>query len=269
MRRWLVRGALGLAAAYAVLLVGGGVALRGCVEQRARERLARALGAEVSIGSTSFSLRRGEIVFEDVVASREDGGALELQVGRVDVKVAGWGAALVDSDVDRVVVRRAALALSARGAVELARREREPVPIGGLVIEDASLAVMPSALLPGLGRIEIELGRAETGPIDLGGALSWIEAVRWLQADVSAPGGIRLTGLYREGELNLAGSLFGSEPIQVPLRFPDLEPGASELEVLSAVMAEVMRAGGAAIAREVAEEAAIDRVRSWVDVRAK
>src|SRR5688500_7775929 len=155
-RRRITVVAVALIGAYLGFLALGGLVFGGCVEERARERLARALGAEVTIGSTSLSVWRGELELEEVVALRKDGGALELRIDSVEVDVAGWGAVIVDRDVDRVHVRGAHMMLSARGLADVVRieRTREPVLIGELVVEDATLAIMPTAFLPGLGRVE-------------------------------------------------------------------------------------------------------------------
>lgn len=103
-----VRIALGLALAYGLSLALGGLVLGAVVDRRARERIAGALGAEVTIESSSFSLWRGRLVLEDLRATRPEGG-LELQIGSIEVSVAAWGGVLFDRDVDEVTVRGASL----------------------------------------------------------------------------------------------------------------------------------------------------------------
>ena len=263
-RQRLVRALLAFVACYGLLLALGGVALRGCVEDRARDRLAASLGAEVTVGASSFSLWRGRLVLEDVTAVR-DGGALELRVDEVVIDVPGWGAALLARRVDRAQARGAAMTLSALGAVDVARRERSPVRVEELVIEDATLALMPTALLPGLGRVEARVERAVAGPVELGSGLAWLRDLRELDGAVSAPGGLELGARFRAGELTLTGSLFGSRPLAIPLRLPELDPAASELEVVRAVVTEVIRAGAGRFARDAAVGAARERLERLLD----
>ena len=115
MIRRLAIAAAAVALTYLGVLALGGLLFRGCVADRAAERLARALGAEVTVGSSSLSVWRGRLELDDVVALRREGGALELRVDSIEVDVAGWGAVLFDRDVDRAKVRGAQMTLSARG----------------------------------------------------------------------------------------------------------------------------------------------------------
>jgi hypothetical protein len=234
--RWLAR-AIGVAAvAYAALLLFGGIALRGCVEELARERMARSLAADVSIGTSSLSIRRGRMVLEDVVARRA-GGDLDLRIARVEAGVAGWGAVVFDHDLDRLRVRGLRLDLSASGLTGMPpRREPRPLPIGDLLIEDARIAIAPTAILPALGRAELTIARAHARDVQLSSAVSWMEALGELDADLSAPGGIGLAVDYSPDALSLDGRVFGiGRSIRVPFRFPHLDPAAHEIDQLRAL----------------------------------
>jgi hypothetical protein len=264
-RRWLGILLGSLAAAYLGFLALGGLLLRGCVEDRAAERIASALDAEVTIGSTSFSVWRGRIELEDVVAIRKQGGAIELRIDSVEVDVAGWGLLLVDRDVDRALVRGARMDLSARALAAVGRKDRKTLEVGELVVEDASLAVMPTALLPGLGRVQAVLVRAVARPANLEGGLAWLDKVVELDATFTAPGGVAVTTSYRPGALALSGSWFGSTPVTIPFEIPDLDPDAYEIEQLKVLVTEVVRAAGRRMVREAAKDAALDTLRRLTD----
>jgi hypothetical protein len=247
-----------LAAAYLGFLALGGLVLRGCVEEGARARIAEALDAEVTIGSTSFSVWRGRVELEDVVAVRRHGGTVELRVDAIEAELAGWGRVLIDRDVDRALVHGARMSLSARGLAAVARRERTPLEIGELVVEDATFAVMPTALLPALGRAEAVVARAVARPAQLTGGLSWLDGLVELDATLSAPAGVALATRYRPGSLALSGSWFGSRPITIPFQIPDLDPADDEIAQLRALVGEVVRAAGRGVVQQAAKGAVLD-----------
>jgi hypothetical protein len=247
-RVWKLIG--GTATIYVLVLVFGGVALEGCLEDRVREALGRALDAEVTVGDTSLSVWRGRVELQDVVARRVEGGAMELVVDTIEVDVAGWGAAVFDHDIDRAVVRGARMELSARGLTDLARRpraERKPIPIGELVLENVSLGVQPTALLPGLGRMEAVVTAAAASDVVVSSGLSWMRGLSRLEGRVSAPGAFSLGMAYRTGSLTLTGGPLGAMPVTVPLRLPTLDETATELDYLRALATSVIRAAGARI----------------------
>jgi hypothetical protein len=250
-----------LTAAYLGFLALGGVLLRGCVERGARERIASALDAEVTIGATSFSVWRGRVELEDVVAIRKHGGTIELRIDSVDAEMAGWGRVLIDRDIDRAVVRGAHMSLSARGLAGMARRERKPLELGELVVEDSSVAVMPTALMPGIGRVEATLTRAVARPASLTGGLSWLDKLVELDATVDGPGGLSVATRYRPGSLALSGSWFGAAPITLPFAIPHLDPDADELAHIRVLITEVVRAAGLGIMREAARGAVLDALK--------
>lgn len=254
-----IRIALGLVVAYGLLLALGGLVLGGLVDRRARERIGAALGADVTIESSSFSLWRGRLEIEGLRATRP-GGGLALAIRSVEVGVAGWGAVVFDRDVDEVIVRGATLELSARALADLATREREPiasrvVEIGHLVIEEASVAVAPSALLPGLGRVEARVARAEAAPVHLVGALTWLGGLTRLDGEVSLPGGLGLAVGYVPGTLSVRGRWLAEAGLTLPFRLPAIDPAADELEQLRAIAVEAARAARGALTGKAAGEA--------------
>lgn len=264
-RRWLGITLGSLVAAWLAFVALGGLVLRGCVEERARERIAAALDAEVTIGSSSLSVWRGRVELEDVVAVRSHGGAATLRIERVEAELAGWGLLLFDRDIDRAVVRGASLDLSARGLAAVARKDRQPLEVGELVLEDVAVAVMPTAILPGLGRVEARIARAVARPANLTGGLSWLDQLAELDSTFSAPGGVAVTTRYTPGSLALSGSWFGARPISIPFQIPDLDPDDYEIDQLRVLAAEVLRAAGRGAVREAAKGAVIDALKGLTD----
>ena len=262
LRRLLVVAA----GSYLLFLVLGGVLLRGCAERRAVDRLARALDAKVTIGDTSLSVWRGRVVLEDVVVTREHGGALDLRIDEIDADLAGWGWMAFDRSVDDARVRGARMSVSARGLAEAAAREREPsdLTVEHLVIEDAEMAVMPTALLPGLGRVEARVARAEASDVTVSSAVSWLGGITALDGGVKLPGGIDVGAAYADGGMVVRGSLFGSTPLTIPLELPTLDPRAYEADQLRALAMAVLKAGGTRLLGAAAKDALLDGVRGLI-----
>ncbi|HEY8145002.1 MAG TPA: hypothetical protein VIG06_20120, partial [Kofleriaceae bacterium] len=146
-----------------------------------------------------------------------------------------------------------------------ARKDSQPLEVGELVLEDVSVAVMPTALLPGLGRVEAKLARAVARPANLTGGLSWLDGLAELDATFKAPGGVAVTTRYAPGSLALSGSWFGSKPITLPFEIPDLDPDAYEIEQLRVLVTEVLRAAGRGLVREVAKDAVLDTLKGLTD----
>src|SRR5690349_2382752 len=263
MRRVLRRLLLALAGGYLVFLALGGVLLRGCAEDRAADKLARALDAKVTIGSSSLSVWRGHIVLEDVVVTRERGGKLDLRIDEVDADLAAWGWMAFDRSVDDAVVRGARMTVSARGLAAAAGREREPsdLMIEHLRIEDAEMALMPTALLPGLGRVEVRVASARASNVTVSSAVSWMAGMTALDAGVKLPAGIDVGAAYADGGLVVKGSLFGSAPLAIPLEMPTLDPRAYEVDQLRALAKALLAAGGARLFGAAAKDAVMDGVR--------
>jgi hypothetical protein len=263
--RWFARVAGASIILYAAFVLLGGVALRGCVEERVRERFARSLDAEVAIGSSSLSVWRGEMVLEDITARRGQ-GAMDLRIARVEAEVAGWGAVLFDRDLERLAVRGLRLELSAAGLTDRPRSERRPMPVGELLVEDAIIAVAPTAILPSLGRVQLEVRRAHAREVQLSSALSWLETLSELDASLSAPGDVGLAVRYAPGSLSLDGRVLGvGRSIRVPFRFPPTDPAAYEIDHLRAVAAAVVEAAGKALLGAEARDAAWSAIRRLLD----
>lgn len=248
--------AIAIAGGYLACLAVLGVVLQGVVSRRIADRLAAALDARVTVGSASVGLVTGEVELRNVHVEREQGGHLELDIELVhaDVAVLGW--AVIDREPEHVRVRKARMSLSAPGALSLPERpERPPMRVGGLHLEDVTLALMPTALLPGLGRIEVSVAEARTGPVELRSSIDWVFAVRELRATAELPGGImdQASVHYGQGQLTIGGSIFGSTPMTVPFELPRPDPDALEQDKLRV------------LARAIIEQLAVKGSRIWLE----
>lgn len=259
--RWL----LGLLVAYGLTMVFGGLMFARCARDQVADRLGRALGGEVQIASTSLSVWRGRLVLDGVIVTRPRGGSMNLSIGTITADVAGWGGVVFDRDVDRVVARKVALEISAKGAIDVARLERQPLEVGELIIEDASIGFTPTALLPGLGRVEVDLRRAVSRPVVLSGAMTWLRGLESLDGDVSLPGGIEAGATYAGRQLVLRGGLFGATPVSVPFEVPVLDPSGTEIDHARTIARAVIAAAGSFVIRDMIKDRMLDGVRGLLD----
>jgi hypothetical protein len=258
--RRLAAGIVAVPAVYLVSLVVLGLALRGCVTDRVRDRLAHALDADVTIGDSSLSLLRGTLTLEDVQVTRDHGGHVGIDIDRVDVDLASMGLVIFDRDVERVDIDGARMEISARGMYDLAERREKisAIPIGELDIANSSIVVMPTKLLPRLGRIELVLDRVHTSDVSLRHGLSWLYQMRELDASVNVVGlsfGVR----YDRETLGLSGGVFGSTPVDI--HFPLPQPGPDGYEL--ATVLQFAKQLSIAVAGQL-EDTVKDYVVDWV-----
>lgn len=245
---------LALAAAallWLALLVVGTFALRGPVARRIEARVAAALDADVTVESVSLNLFTGRATVRGLEARRDHGGAVSLDVARVDVKLAPLGLMVLDRDVRRAAADGVRLELSARGVHDLARRprKRRALDIDDLVVTDARLAVVPTALLPRLGRVELTLARARAADVRLADGLTWLARVKELDAKLVLPGFTDVTVGYRDERLRLSGAIFGSEPLSISFQLPPPEEDEGELAYAARVARSLVKELGVELMR--------------------
>lgn len=258
-RRWLV-GLAALPVAYVLGLVLLGFALRGYVTDRVADRLAYALDADVTIGDSSFSLLRGNLELEDVVVHRDHGGAVDIEIDRIDVDLASFGALLFDRDVDYALVDGMRIEVSARGLYDLAERRKRiiPIPIGELDLKRSSLVVMPTKLLPKLGRVTVTFERVHTTDVSLRHGLSWLFRMQELTASVEALG-FHFGVDYSGEQLGVSGGIFGSDPVSIRFPLPQPDPDGSEIKTILRFAKELSMALGSELKATVK-----DAVLDWV-----
>jgi hypothetical protein len=264
--RRLVVFALAACGAYLLLLVGLGVAVRGCVAERVEQRMAEALDAEVKVGSTSLNLLSGSIELRDIRVERHSGGHVAIHIERIAVDVAPLGWVAFDRDPEHVDVRRVRMSVDVPGVLTLPEQpERTPVHTGGMYLEDVMLEMRVIDWLPGLGRVEMAIDRARTGPVALQGSLDWVFAVRELNASAELPGPVDVTIGYAEGMLGLGGGLFGRRPVSVPFDLPVPPPDAPEAEKIRILVNAMIKAVGYEASKRWLEYKAREKLRELLD----
>lgn len=196
-------------------------------ERQARgtaERLGESLQGSATIDGTDLALVRGHLELDHLAVRRDDAvGHLALDVREIRCELGPLGWALVDSTCRELAVAGTRLEVSSTALFKIKNPKREPVRARRVVIDDAVLAFAPSAVLPSLGRIVIAIDHAESGATVFRTPLSWIFSLEALRARLELPAGIALHVVYERGVFSVAGSLFGSAPVQLPLALPAAE----------------------------------------------
>jgi hypothetical protein len=219
--------------------------------------IAESLQAGGTIPRGNLALIRGWIDLDELAVVRDDAvGRLAIRVARIHCELPPLGRALIDRDCRTLAIRGARLEVSAAALFKLDRPRRSPLHAGRVAIDDARLELAASAVLPGLGRVVIDIAHAEAAETVFKTPLSWIFALRALEATVTLPAGITLRLGYADGELRVAGGLFGGAPVALPVALPvaDLaDDPAAEIAKLIAL--------GKQVATEVVARTAEDWLR--------
>lgn len=256
--RTLAAIALACVAGWLVLLVVLDVALAGRQAGRVRDRVGEALHGDATIGDADLQLVRGGLVLDGLSVHRDDpAGRLALTVPEIDCDLPPLGAALVDGRCRELRITGMRLDVSSAALLQLAHPARAPIRSDRVVIDDAELDFAPSAFAPSLGRIAIAIDHAEAGATAFRTPLSWLFALVELRARIELPAGISVRLAYVGGRIAAAGTLFGADPVAVPLQLP--APGAArdgraELDLLVQT--------GEDVAARLVEQRAIDWLRA-------
>jgi hypothetical protein len=248
--RRLYRIAVGLGGAVAVwvgFLAGYGWLGADCQRERAEARLAATMKARVEIGDLDLGLVTGDLGVDRLRIERDDRGLFRLEVARVDVDLWPVGLALLQDGVGDVRIRGARLEVTALGALDLRHGKGKPLRFDRIDIRDADLAIEAIRLVPGLARVAVHVDHAVAGATTLRTPMSWLFALRELDATVTLPDGSVARLQYARGVIHLSGSLLGAVPIDLPFEIPVLDP-AAELDQL--------REMGFSLALELVTEAA-------------
>ena len=202
-----------------------------------------------------MSLLRGKVTVSGVVASRSGLGTASLDIGMLELDVPPLGAALFRDTLHRVYIADAHLRLSAVGAATLERRESEPLHIEKLEIERSSITVMATSFLPKVGSAELKVEEAIAVDLDVKDAMSWLYATESLSASVRAPGDLNFGLRYDEEAIAVEGSIFGSDPIRVPFKWPVPDVGAWEIEQIASLVKSMALVLGPELAKRKASDA--------------
>jgi hypothetical protein len=254
----LAIGVLGVAWLAALLVLDDVLAPR---QARGTEaRLTESLHATTTVGEAELELVRGALELDALAVRRDDVvGHLALDIGSVRCELLPLGLALVDGDCRELAVRGTRLDVNAAALLQIAHPKRPPIHARRVVVDDGVLVFAPSAFAPGLGRIEIAIDHAVAGETVLRTPLSWLFSLEELRAHLELPAGISLQVTYGRGTLAVAGTLFGSEPVELPIELPHAgvaSDGKAELALLVAT--------GKQIAERLVEKRADDWLRGWL-----
>lgn len=259
MRRLARVGAVlvGAFALWIVVLAILGAVVGGREQRKTSERLARSLQAKVTIATSDLALIRGRLTLENLAIRRDEAvGHLWIDVGNVRCELPPLGGALFDHDCQELAVRGVKVEVSTAALFKLPPPAKtKPIHTDRLEIDDATFVFLPSAIAPNMGRVEITIDHAVSGPTTLRTPLSWLFALEVLEARFVLPAGIMLHLSYRMGLLTVAGSVFGSTPVTLPVTFPAAElahDGHEEMQLLLGV------------AKDTAERLVAQRATDWL-----
>jgi hypothetical protein len=252
---------IGYAAAAPALVLGAlgvtGTALEDGTRRGVTERIAEALRADATIERGSLALVRGRLDLAGLAVHRDDAvGHLAITVADLRCELPPLGLALVDGDCRELAIAGARFEVSSAALLRLRPPRRPPLHAGRVVIDDAQLVFAPSALLPEVGRVAIAVARAEVGDTRFKTPLSWLFALRQLDATIELPAGLTLALRYDHGLLRVSGALFGATPVTVPVALPAAQPGDD-------ARTEIARL--AAFGKEVAQRLVVQRAADWLE----
>jgi hypothetical protein len=250
--RRIVTYAAVVVALWLVAMVVTGWALEARTRGRVAARIADSLQSEAAIPRGDLAMVRGWMDLEDLTVRRDDViGHLAITVDHVRCELPPLGLALFDRDCRDLVVRDTRLEMSSAALFQGKRPKRPPMRAGRVVIEGARLELLASAIVPNFGRVAIDIVRAEAGPTVFKTPLSWLFALRALEASVALPGGVTITLSYDRGKLRVAGGLFGATPIALPVTIPV----ADAADDARAEIAKLVDFGRQVVQRLVAQKA--------------
>lgn len=237
-------------------LVVTGMALEGRTRRGIAERIAESLHADAAIERGSLALVRGRLDLEALAVHRDDAvGHLAITVDDLRCDLPPLGLALVDGDCRELAISGARFEVSSAALFKLRPPRRPPLHAGRVVIDDARLVFAPSAFLPDLGRVAIAIAHAEIGDTRFKTPLSWLFALRELDATIELPAGLTLELAYDHGLLHVSGALFGATPVTLPVALPAAQPGDD-------ARAEIARLG--TFGKDVAQRLVLQRVAGWL-----
>lgn len=216
--RHLRRIGVGLAVAvvgWLGLLVALGVLGADAARTRLQAEVGTALGAEVRIDELELALVRGIADVRGVHLRKRGDGELDVDVAAARADVAPLGAVLVARRLRALSARGITVRATTRAVLTGQVLGADPIEADAIALDDAHLELAAGAFLPGLA-LTIDARRVRAGPTRLVTPLSWLLAVRELDARVDVVGGPVDVSL-RDGTLTAVGGLLGAQPIEVPL----------------------------------------------------
>lgn len=250
---------LGGVTLWLVFLLVLGVLFGGRQATATEQRVGTSLQAVATIGSCDLALVRGRLTLEKLAVRRDDPiGHLAIDVDRVRCELAPLGWALVDHDCGELAVRGVRVEVSTAALFKLKPQGAKPVNAERVIIDDAHFVFLPSAIVPNMGRIQISIDHAEAGPTVMRTPLSWLFALEQLSASFELPANITLHLDYKLGMLTVSGSIFGSQPVTLPVQIPAADAAHDAHEEMQLLVK---------MAKEIAERVVEQRATDWLNAK--
>jgi hypothetical protein len=238
-----------------------GFALGSRQERKTTDRLAESLQALVTIETSDLALIRGRWTLERLAIRHDDAlGKLSIDVAGVRCELGPLGWALISRDCSELAVSGVRMEVSSIALFKVKRPKRKPTFADRVVIDDAQLVFMASAITPSIGRVEIAIEHAESGPTRLRTPLSWLLTLEVLRAKLALPAGVTLYLSYQHGVLTVAGSLFGSTPVELPVQLPLLTTAQDAHEEMQQLVE---------LGKDIAERLVAKRAQDWLESKLK
>lgn len=258
MRRVAI--AIGVAAVgWLVVLVILDFALAGRERRLVAERLGASLQASATVAAVDVALVRGRLDLAGLAIRRDDAaGKLALDVADIRCELPPLGLALADRECRELAVRGTRLEASSAALFRIHHPKHKPIRARRVVIDDATLAFAPSAFAPSLGRVAIEIDHAAAGATEFRTPLSFLFALVELDARVELPAHLTVRLRYRAGVLSVAGALFGSTPVELPVELPIAAAARDAREEVALLVA---------FAKDVAARLVTARAEDWLRAR--
>ena len=189
--RHLRRIGLGLAVAvggWIVALVVLGSLGADAARARLQADLARALGAEVHVDELDLALVRGVVAARGVRMHKTTGGELDVEVAAARADVAPLGGVLATQRLRSLTARGITVRASNRAVLTGQVLGDQPLVADAIAIDDAHVELGAGTLVPGIA-VTIDARRVRAGPTRLVTPLSWVLALRELDARLDVIGG--------------------------------------------------------------------------------
>jgi hypothetical protein len=252
----------------ALVIVGGfalwmitlailGAVLSGRYKRSTETRVGESLQATAKVAGSDLALIRGRLTLDNLTVRRDDVvGHLSIDVTNVRCELAPMGWALVDRDCGELEVKGVRVEVSSAALFKMQKpKGTKPITADRVVIDDAQFVFLPSAFAPNMGRIEIAIDHAVAGRTIMRTPLSWLFALEELRAHIALPANITVQLDYSMGMLTVAGSIFGSQPITLPVQIP----AASVAQDAHEEMRLLLQTG-----KDIAERIVAQRATDWL-----
>lgn len=261
MKRRIAIVTAGLLAGWLVVLYVLGFALGSRQERITKQRLAESLHGSVTVADSDLALIRGRWQLGQLALRRDDMiGKLSLDVASVRCELGPLGWALVSRDCGELAVRGVRLEVSSTALFKQKRPRSKPIRAERVVLHDASLSILSTAVAPGLGRIDIAIEYAESGPTVLRTPLSWLLTLEQLRAKIAMAAGITVHVTYDRGVLTASGSLFGSAPVALPIELPVAQTAKDAAEEMHQLVE---------LGKDLAQRLVAKRAQDWLESKLK